>query len=584
MRIVTITVLLILLCVGLVVAQDTGPNDWSVSYKFRIGNPMRKLIEVEAEYTFPARTGEVMFVLDDVDNHFTEGYRKHVRVFTLHDSKGEKVDFVEDTVGLYRASGLKGTYTANYIIVMDHIRTPSKLGLDDTPLMWGTAVIFPGAAIVIYPKDAGGSRIGNIDVTFEGPDNVVFITPYEKIKHDSYRVPSLNLLRSEFWALGDFAVKTYEKGSDSIICAISRVGLGFTPDDLWPRIDSIIDLYVSIFGILPPGRISMTVYSTPGSAKVTGTHNYGAVGTRSFNCLIDEKTDKSQLDSQLGLIAYNLLSFWTPGYFRPSSTTQLDWFTTGTLNYMQLKSMLKLGFISRDDFLAKIARTYTSYVNQLHVKGLSLYSMLQLPNSNERSIYSFMIVAMFDLMLNKNTDGKMTLEDALNSLMHSYGGTDGYTELELFSLFEDLGLPEVDSLINVHFKGTELIDLDKILRPYGVSVRLEASGEADVGLLMAGFNDLSVEYVEPDGPAQKAGIEFGDVLSTLNGFKMSNATDLNKLTSGMKPGEKIKVGFERNGEKKKTTITLGNRMLYRANIRNPMTESARKLWKSLMSK
>jgi hypothetical protein len=582
MRIVTVAALLVLFCVGLVAAQEISPNDWSLSYKFRIANPMRKLVEVQTDYTFPARTGEVMFILDDVDNHYTRGYRKHIRAFTLRDSHGERVDFVEDTAGLYRASELKGSYTANYIIVMDHYKTQSVLGIDDTPLMWGAAAIFPGASIVVYPKDADGSRIGNIDITFEGPENVAFITPYERIGESSYRVGSLNLLRSEFWALGDFDVQIYEKDGDSVICGISRVGLGFSADDLQPRIDSILDFYVSILGTLPPGRISMTVYYTPSSGKTSGTHNYGAVGKHSFNCLMDEKTDQSQLDDQMGLIAYNLLSFWTPGYFRPASTARLDWFTTGVLNYMQLKSMLRLGFISRDDFLARVAKTYTSHTEQLRRKGLSLFALLQLPNSDERSIYSFMMVATFDLMMHNNSGGEMSIETALNSLSHSYGGTGGYTEFELFSLLKDLDLPEIDSLLDAHFRGAEVIDLDRILEPYGVSVKYEPSGDPQVGLLMAGFNDLSVEYVEPGGPAQLAGIEFGDVLSELRGFKMSKASDLTKLVAGMKPGDKIDVGFERNGEKKKTTITLGNRMLYRANLQNPMPETAQKLWESFI--
>ena len=117
------TVLLMTFCTaGFVYASDdVGPYDWRVNYEFEIANPTRKLIQVKAEYTFPSKTDEVVFQMDDEDNHYTEGYRRHLRAFQLKDSDGNNVDFITDTTGLYRATGLKGTYAASYIVVADHI-------------------------------------------------------------------------------------------------------------------------------------------------------------------------------------------------------------------------------------------------------------------------------------------------------------------------------------------------------------------------------------------------------------------------------------------------------------------------------
>gem|GEM_PF-3378749 len=575
------TLLLMAFCIaGFVYASDdVGPYDWKISYEFEIANPARKVIQVKAEYIFPSMTDEVVFQMDDEDNHYTEGYRKHLRAFQLKDSQGNKVDFITDTTGLYRATGLRGTYTASYVVVLDHInKEQSKLGPDDTPIMWGHIAVFPGASVVIYPWDVGGSRIGSIEISFKLPDVATFVTPYEKIGENRYSVPSVALLKSEFWAAGAFDSCVYEKGGDSIICSMSKEGLGFQIDDIRPKVDSVFDYFTNLFGALPVHKISMSIIATPSSQRSSGHHSFGSVGKCSFNCLIDEKVTPRELGSQMGLIAYNVLSFWTPSHFQPASRIKLDWFTTAALNYMQLKSMLHLGFIDEAEFLAKVARTYNTYRKDLKRKGLSLSVLMSLPNSPDRSVYGLMVCVMFDLLLHSGTDGEQSLESVLRTLNETYGGATGYTEEDLYKVFSDVGLTDIDDLIDKHVTAAGLVSLEELLKPYGMIVRREKSGTPEIGLRLRGEKDLTIEWVDSEGAAKKAGLEFGDVLSEVRGFKMSETSDLPKLISKLRPGSEVDVVYVRNGEKKSTTVVLGNRMLYRIGPGATASDAEKNLW------
>jgi len=578
MKLFSITALVIVLAVGAAAAEQPGPYDWKLDYSFRVANPSRQTVEVTADYEFPAKTGEVTFSMDDADNHYTKGYRQHVRAFVLYDSEGNQVEVTKDTAGVYRSLNLKGKYQARYFVVMDHFKQQSELGIDDTPLLWGSAAIFPGAALVIYPSDEAGSRIGSITVSFEGTEQLSFVTPYTQIAPDSYKVPDVHMLKSEFWAVGYFDTFVYELGGDSIVCAVSKDGLGFTLDDIEPKIRAILDYYAGIFGKLPAHKITMSVYYTPSSGKASGLHSFGTVGKRSFNCLIDEKVTSENLGSQMGLVAYNFLSFWTPGYFRPQSTAELDWFTTGVMNYMQLKTMLRLGFIEDLEFLGKIGRTYTMYREQLQRKKLSLSVLLTMPNSNDRSVYSFMMVSMYDLLLVKNTNGERSLDDVLMSLSHSYGDTRGYSGEELYSLLKDLGIANIEELNGMHFDKADPIELNELVQPFGYDVSYLPSGEIDIGMRLGGEGDLTVEWIAPGGPAQNAGIEFGDVLTEVRGFKLSEASDLPKLLSRMQPGTSVNVAYVRDGERKKTKVKLGNRMVYQIGLVNSSPGSSNELW------
>lgn len=557
---------------------DAGPYDWSLSYTLKVANPQRKILEIEAKYTFPAKTDEVTFKLDDFDSHYTEGYRKHIRTFTLTDSKGNEVELIKDADGVYRASGLRGTYTGHYNIVMDHYENQSRLGIEDTPLFWGTAAIFPGASVIVYPRDVAGSRIGSIEVKFEKAGEQTFFAPYEKIGENDYKVENLNLLKSEFWVIGAFYKHVYQHNGDSVICAITKEGVRFTPEAIESRIDSVLNFYVSIFGELPEHLITMSVFYTPTSSKRPGFHSFGAVGNRSFNCLIDEKVTDQDLNSQVGLLAYNLMSFWTPGHFRPSNTAQLDWFTTGVLNYSQLKTMLRLGCITNDEYFDRLGGTYTAYREQLARRGLSMQTLLSIANSKDQTVYGFMLCAMLDFCLIDESHGAASMDDVLTSLYHTYGDTRGYSIEDLYELFRQLGLKDVDSLMQRHFKETDPIDLNALLRDYGFVSTYSASGGLDIGMELTGENDLHVNWVDPNGPAKAAGIEPGDILTVVRGFKLQKESDLPKILSTLGAGDEFDVTVDRNGKERKFEVTLTRKMVYKITPIMPIPPSAQELW------
>jgi len=62
---------------------------------------------------------------------------------------------------------------------------------------------------------------------------------------------------------------------------------------------------------------------------------------------------------------------------------------------------------------------------------------------------------------------------------------------------------------------------------------------------------------QPDGPAVKAGIQSGDVITSVNGQEVKDARDLAKKISSMPPGSNVKLGVISKGSEKTLTVTLG---------------------------
>jgi serine protease Do len=67
----------------------------------------------------------------------------------------------------------------------------------------------------------------------------------------------------------------------------------------------------------------------------------------------------------------------------------------------------------------------------------------------------------------------------------------------------------------------------------------------------------TIAGVQPDGPAGKAGLTRGDVLTSVDGNAIEDARDLTRRIAGSRPGGEVKLGILRNGKEAVVTVTLG---------------------------
>ncbi len=66
-----------------------------------------------------------------------------------------------------------------------------------------------------------------------------------------------------------------------------------------------------------------------------------------------------------------------------------------------------------------------------------------------------------------------------------------------------------------------------------------------------------ISEVVPGSPADKAGVQRGDVVTKFGGEKIDNYSDLSRLAAKNRPGSKVKLQILRNGAFKTLTATLG---------------------------
>lgn len=91
----------------------------------------------------------------------------------------------------------------------------------------------------------------------------------------------------------------------------------------------------------------------------------------------------------------------------------------------------------------------------------------------------------------------------------------------------------------------------------GIQFRQGLSGAVN---RVYGFkNGVLVQQVQPNGPADKAGLKPGDIITTLDGRQIKDGDDLVNEIASRRPGSSIRLGYLRDGKTADATVTIGDR-------------------------
>jgi putative serine protease PepD len=145
---------------------------------------------------------------------------------------------------------------------------------------------------------------------------------------------------------------------------------------------------------------------------------------------------------------------------------------------------------------------------------------------------------------------------------------------------------QIDAALNSGNSGGPVLDSQGRIVGVAAQIRSETGGNVGIGYAIPGdtaeriarelINDGSVEHaylgvglpndgaasfdeVVEDAPADRAGLQVGDEVTEVDGESITTGDELRAAIDAKKPGDKITLTIERNGDERTVQVTLGQR-------------------------
>jgi serine protease Do len=92
-----------------------------------------------------------------------------------------------------------------------------------------------------------------------------------------------------------------------------------------------------------------------------------------------------------------------------------------------------------------------------------------------------------------------------------------------------------------------------------IGITFSAETSPAVARMYGGGKGVVIQDVTPGGPAAQAGLKGGDSIVSIGGKAVTNGDELVGEVSSRHPGDKLKIGYLRNGKQEEASVTVADR-------------------------
>ena len=196
--------------------------------------------------------------------------------------------------------------------------------------------------------------------------------------------------------------------------------------------------------------------------------------------LLGRNAGRKSVSSRLGIVlSHELFHLWVPNSLKLEG--DYDWFFEGFTLYQALRTDLRLGLISFEDYLETIAGVYDSYKSAVDGDRLSLIEASQRRWTTSASLVyekGMLVAFIYDLILRKLTNCRASPDDLYAELFRLPAtGQRSANETIIGVLSEREGLK---AFARDYVESAAKIDLEAILPAYGFQVGSSGSGATEL--------------------------------------------------------------------------------------------------------
>lgn len=332
---------------------------------------------------------------------------------------------------------------------------------------------------------------------------------------------------------------------------------------------STIKAQSAIFGGLPYEKYVAYYFFRPAESNASG-----ALEHLNSYVAFAPAGERSTPEQIIGTGSHEFFHLWNVKRIRPSEMWPYDysrenetpnlWFSEGFTNYYGIVGTYRGGVTSKENFLSRVADAAAGIENSEARKFIPPASSSNItwvgydtPQAFSISYYTQgqNIAALLDLSIRNDTNGVSSLDDVLRTLYKdNYLKGRGFTTEELISVINRITKKDYRDFFNNYIFGVAVPDYDKIFGYAGMTLNRKQEATPEFGFsVRPRSGGYAVNGLETGGPAEKAGLKIGDVITKINGGSPFEAP-LNTFA-----GKEIKLTISRGGEEIQLPMTVGSR-------------------------
>ena len=332
------------------------------------------------------------------------------------------------------------------------------------------------------------------------------------------------------------------------------------PAETIEDIKQTIQVESDIFGGLPYEKYIFLLHLSPSGGGGLEHKNCCSLLYPRFNFQGSDKHNRF-----MQLVAHEFFHLWNVKRIRPIALEKFDydrenytpslWFSEGTTSYYDLQIPMRAGIYDERECLAELSKEITRFlttpgrlVQPLSESSFDAWIKLYRPDANsansQMSYYlkGEMVTLLLDLLIIDRTDGIKSFDDVLVEMWDRFGKSEvGFTEIQLRNIIESIASLDLTEFYDRYIHGIEELPFNDYFAPFGVELKSIDSTIPYLGIAVKHEHGREViKSVASNSPAQLAGIDPGDELLAIDGFKVT-ADRLNDRLKQYQCGENISI-------------------------------------------
>jgi predicted metalloprotease with PDZ domain len=503
-------------------------------------------------------------------SYLVREYAKHLQEFSAQTATGEPLSWRKHSKQHWRVETPGGGEIVVHYRIFAHELTVRTNHLD------GSHGYFNPAALCLYLP---GFEQTPIQISIQPPDQGWQVTtPLAAVPGElpTFEAADFDTLVDSPFEIGTHRLYEFEVLGKTHQLAIWGEG-NADPRQIIQDTQRIIETEAELFGGLPYDRYLFLLHLS--------SQGYGGLEHRNCCSLNYPRfgfRDRDQYNRFLKLVAHEFFHLWNVKRIRPQALETFDydgenytpslWFSEGTTSFYDQVMPLRAGLYDVKHYLKLVAEAITKLqttpgrqVQPLSESSFDAWIKLYRPDANSSNsqisyyLKGELVSFLLDLLIRDRHQNQRSLDDVMRCLWQQFGQTEtGFTPEALQGVIEEIADQDLGDFFGRYIDGTEELPFAAYLEPFGLQLGAEVKdpGGPYLGLTLQWEQGKSrVKSVISASPAQAAGIDPGDEILALNGFRVT-AENWSARLKDHQPGDRVELAVFHQDQLCLRSVTL----------------------------